>query len=167
MKAPVVTVARCPEHGLHGERDDCFVCGGEVEQVALLSAERVRGEVDALVAGAEVVRGVDDVVAVPARLWAAFVLRYGSGQLAPDAPAETWEDVEWADLRAGDVVSLLVFGLQEGWERERRRVVEIRDGGRVLLAEGDREYEFDPATDPHREDGPAVVKRQLRRLVAE
>jgi hypothetical protein len=32
----VVYIARCPEHGLHGERTECFVCGGEVEQVAMV-----------------------------------------------------------------------------------------------------------------------------------
>lgn len=32
----VVHVARCPEHGLHGCRDECFVCGGSVEQVAMV-----------------------------------------------------------------------------------------------------------------------------------
>ncbi len=32
----VVTIARCPEHGLHGERTECFVCGGEVEQVRMV-----------------------------------------------------------------------------------------------------------------------------------
>jgi hypothetical protein len=35
-KPEVVHVARCPEHGLHGERSECFVCGGEVEQVPLV-----------------------------------------------------------------------------------------------------------------------------------
>lgn len=34
--ADVVTIARCPEHGLHGERDACFVCGGPVEQVPMV-----------------------------------------------------------------------------------------------------------------------------------
>lgn len=31
----VVFIARCPEHGLHGDRDECFVCGGPVEKVAM------------------------------------------------------------------------------------------------------------------------------------
>lgn len=31
----VVYIAECPEHGLHGEREDCFVCGGPVEQVPM------------------------------------------------------------------------------------------------------------------------------------
>lgn len=35
MPDDVVFIARCPEHGLHGERDECFVCGGPVEQVAM------------------------------------------------------------------------------------------------------------------------------------
>lgn len=29
-------VARCAEHGLHGCRDRCFVCGGPVEQVDMV-----------------------------------------------------------------------------------------------------------------------------------
>lgn len=32
----IVDVARCPEHGLHGQRDTCFECGGPVEQVAMI-----------------------------------------------------------------------------------------------------------------------------------
>ena len=31
-----VNIARCEEHGLHGERDECFVCGGGVEQVPMV-----------------------------------------------------------------------------------------------------------------------------------
>lgn len=31
----VVYIARCPIHGLHGERTECFVCGGPVERVAM------------------------------------------------------------------------------------------------------------------------------------
>ena len=34
---PEVTyIARCPEHGLHGERTECFVCKGPVEQVPMV-----------------------------------------------------------------------------------------------------------------------------------
>lgn len=29
-------IARCPEHGLHGARLDCFTCGGMVEQVDVI-----------------------------------------------------------------------------------------------------------------------------------
>ena len=32
-----VNIARCPEHGLHGEREECFVCGGAVDQVAMVA----------------------------------------------------------------------------------------------------------------------------------
>jgi hypothetical protein len=31
-------IARCPEHGLHGERTECYVCGGPVEQVEMVPA---------------------------------------------------------------------------------------------------------------------------------
>jgi len=34
----VVYFARCPEHGLHGERTECFVCGKPVEQVPFVPA---------------------------------------------------------------------------------------------------------------------------------
>lgn len=36
-----VEIARCPEHGLHGERTSCFVCGGEVEQVRMVLASEL------------------------------------------------------------------------------------------------------------------------------
>lgn len=32
----VVNIARCPDHGLHGERDTCFICDGPVEQVPMV-----------------------------------------------------------------------------------------------------------------------------------
>lgn len=32
----VVEIARCPIHGLHGERDECFECGGPVEKVRMV-----------------------------------------------------------------------------------------------------------------------------------
>lgn len=35
MTIEAVLIARCPQHGLHGERDSCFVCGGPVEQVLM------------------------------------------------------------------------------------------------------------------------------------
>lgn len=41
----VVNIARCPEHGLHGCRTECFVCGGPVEQVPMVP---VRGSDDDL-----------------------------------------------------------------------------------------------------------------------
>lgn len=31
-----VLIARCPEHGLHGQREACFECGGPVEQVPMV-----------------------------------------------------------------------------------------------------------------------------------
>lgn len=34
--ANITHFARCEEHGLHGRRDNCFVCGGPVEQVAMV-----------------------------------------------------------------------------------------------------------------------------------
>lgn len=46
----VVYVARCPEHGLHGCRQECFECGGPVEQVPMVPLTAV-GEVAAGVLG--------------------------------------------------------------------------------------------------------------------
>lgn len=39
-----VTVACCPEHGLHGERDTCFECGGPVEQIPMMPAANLSSE---------------------------------------------------------------------------------------------------------------------------
>ena len=39
MTAEPVYIARCPEHGLHGQRDSCFVCGGPVEQVPFVERD--------------------------------------------------------------------------------------------------------------------------------
>lgn len=36
-----VNIARCPEHGLHGQRIECHVCGGPVEQVPMVPAAAV------------------------------------------------------------------------------------------------------------------------------
>jgi hypothetical protein len=36
-----VTVARCPEHGLHGLREECFACGGPVQQVRMLQIDAI------------------------------------------------------------------------------------------------------------------------------
>lgn len=41
---PVVLVARCPTHGLHGLRQQCYVCDGPVEQVPMLPLEEMREE---------------------------------------------------------------------------------------------------------------------------
>lgn len=35
----VVYIARCADHGLHGERTDCHVCGGPVEQVPMVQVD--------------------------------------------------------------------------------------------------------------------------------
>lgn len=34
-----VFIAKCSIHGLHGDRSECFVCGGPVEQVAMVPAQ--------------------------------------------------------------------------------------------------------------------------------
>lgn len=35
----IVSVARCPEHGLHGCRETCFECGKPVEQVPMVELD--------------------------------------------------------------------------------------------------------------------------------
>jgi hypothetical protein len=37
-----VDIARCPEHGLHGQREECFVCGGPVEQVPVVEVDHLK-----------------------------------------------------------------------------------------------------------------------------
>jgi hypothetical protein len=38
-----IDIARCPEHGLQGERQGCFICGGPVEPVAMVPEEDIWG----------------------------------------------------------------------------------------------------------------------------
>lgn len=33
---PVVHIARCEEHGIHGQRATCFACGGHVQQLPMV-----------------------------------------------------------------------------------------------------------------------------------
>lgn len=35
----IVLIARCPEHGLHGQHAACVTCGGPVEQVPMLPGD--------------------------------------------------------------------------------------------------------------------------------
>lgn len=37
----IVHIAWCPKHGLHGERQECFLCGGPVEQIPMVHAVAV------------------------------------------------------------------------------------------------------------------------------
>lgn len=56
----VVNVAWCPEHGLHGQRTQCHVCGGPVEQVPMVSVSAVDGpSVTGLLSEVERYIGVD------------------------------------------------------------------------------------------------------------
>lgn len=60
--------------------------------------------------------------------------------------ADEWESerlgVSWKDVRVGDEISLMVFDLQFGHERERRTVIGV-NWPQITLAEGDREYVID------------------------
>lgn len=45
----VAYIAKCAEHGLHGERDECFVCGKPAEHVGFVRADlflQIRGRLD-------------------------------------------------------------------------------------------------------------------------
>lgn len=80
-------VALCPEHGLHGERAKCFVCGGPVEQVAYVAhgfhqrfAAELRAENEALrLALADVIEGETAEEGTP--MW--YALRNARALLRP------------------------------------------------------------------------------------
>jgi hypothetical protein len=65
-----VFIARCPEHGLHGDRQDCFECGGSVEQVEMVEAATLTRYEEALLrilricepGGDEVIEGLAEIV---------------------------------------------------------------------------------------------------------
>lgn len=38
-KPTIVYIACCADHGLHGERTDCFACGGPVEQIPMVQVD--------------------------------------------------------------------------------------------------------------------------------
>lgn len=93
-RSDVVTIARCPEHGLHGERTECFVCGGPVEQVRMVPAEFVEG---AVVAGVEVAAKVRDANQAERRRLEAEVERLTRER---DRAVEARENANAATLRA-------------------------------------------------------------------
>lgn len=37
----IANVALCPEHGLHGDRNRCFVCNGNVKQIKMISLDEL------------------------------------------------------------------------------------------------------------------------------
>lgn len=91
---PVVNIAHCPEHGLHGSRERCFVCDQPVEQVPMVPASRldavriaaVRAYCERQVAEPNVsssdpvAQGVATGVVIGARLVASWVLRLLDGE---------------------------------------------------------------------------------------
>ena len=48
MPEPILLIAKCPVHGLHGERQDCFICSGPVEQVPMVPLPAYEAEVGKL-----------------------------------------------------------------------------------------------------------------------
>lgn len=82
-----VLIARCPEHGLHGERAECFVCGGPVEQVPMLPADYFnRDEIDWLQSAAR--RAADDTM-VPSAAEPLRELARKLARLRESAPVPT------------------------------------------------------------------------------
>ena len=69
MKIATALIARCPQHGLHGEREECFVCGGAVEQVRMIAADELVDLLEGIKANAEAehkagtVRGAPEIYA--------------------------------------------------------------------------------------------------------
>lgn len=60
-----VKIANCIEHGLHGKRDYCFVCGRPVEQIEFVPAEdyhKLRRVLD------ELLGAIDSMPGVPSKL---------------------------------------------------------------------------------------------------
>lgn len=93
-------------------------------------------------------------------LWATFhaVVEAAVDELSADphvAHPEPEKPIRWEDVLPDDVVSLLVFSSQHGYERERRIVKDV-DWPRIQLSEGGRRYEIDGS----KPDG--VFDRQLR-----
>lgn len=60
-----------------------------------------------------------------------------------------WERVEWTALRSGDEVTMRVFGMNVGWERERRTIVSVSDNVVRLRDPDGREYDWSPLEDRH------------------
>jgi hypothetical protein len=48
----VVKIAECPDHGLHGERERCFICSAPCRQVEMIPTDVVP-KLTALVSGAQ------------------------------------------------------------------------------------------------------------------
>jgi hypothetical protein len=51
-------IAWCPEHGLHGERAECFLCGKPVEQIPMVPADEAESLRSALVEISVALKGV-------------------------------------------------------------------------------------------------------------
>lgn len=58
-------VARCPVHGIHGQRTECFECGGEVEQLEVVP----KADYDEVLRVLEVCRRIAAAQAEDDALW--------------------------------------------------------------------------------------------------
>jgi hypothetical protein len=124
-QARVTYIARCPEHGLHGERDECFVCGGEVEQVPFVPLDPPSGQ--AVVESAQQIRDV--ALLFPAGSPTRLSLRAALDALLADL-AESERNVEL--LRGGYEVVLADFAAAEARAerlQEALGFIELEDEG--------------------------------------
>lgn len=83
----VFEIARCPEHGLHGQRSRCFVCHGDVEQTEMVA----KADYDRVVAA---LRAVRDYRPPTKRVRAAVVL-VDVQEIAKTALRHTGLQHEW------------------------------------------------------------------------
>jgi hypothetical protein len=55
----IISIARCPVHGRHGQRTECFVCRGPVEQVPMVSVSIAPVMRDAI---ADAIEGMQEIL---------------------------------------------------------------------------------------------------------
>lgn len=131
----ITHIALCPEHGLHGERTECYVCGGPVEQVPMVPAGSTREAPRAERAAADALDAV--------------LMRFAEGENPT------------ADLidKAADLVSIVkrdaVPAAPQGhdWERTSQNL----DGGGVMYEWACRHCD---RREPADNDGPGEVEYQ-------
>lgn len=96
----VANIAWCPEHGLHGSRNRCFVCHRLVEQIAMFplddhNAEMLKSlrEIERLREAAEALVEADSVLhrSAPADAWRRYTAAI-VGLRAALAPAQEGSD---------------------------------------------------------------------------
>ena len=87
-----VDIAYCPQHGLHGERQECFVCGGPVEQVRMVPVVGGTAGTAWLVWGRRVAD--DRSRSVPLGCYATKAIALEAERMAKEHPnAPFWADI--------------------------------------------------------------------------